>query len=253
MRKVHLTNAAGRDATVDFVGLKVASSPRLGLPDRHISFKRYVAAATEGLHTALAGRLGESYGDALIDGDPEVDLEQVGRTIGETTQVYLSSEGEVLHAPPEIVEVIFGPKGDERERREPLDVLPNVNEELPVRWSGTRMPRADLARRVVISRSVQIRHFDGLTYDYLHGMAKELDEAQEVVLLGAGTKGRKPLIFQTNGTPFRGFLEGRVDGERYILLLHLSNMELRSPQSIANDEDTPATENSAAKTSVEGA
>jgi len=32
-----------------------------------------------------------------------------------------------------------------------------------------------------------------------------------------------------NGSPYRGFLEGRVDGERYILLLHLSNMELKMP------------------------
>lgn len=233
MRKVHLTNAAGRDATVDFVGLKTDSSPRLGLPDRQVSFKRYLAAGADGLHEALANRLGDAYGDALIEADPEVDLEQVGRTIEETTQVYLSSEGEVLHAPPEIVEVILGPGGEERERREPRDVLSNVNEELPVRWSDKRMPRADLPRRVVISRSVQIRHYDGLTYDYLHGMAKELDAADEVVLLGSGTKGGKPLIFQTNGTPFRGFLEGRVDGERYILLLHLSNMELLSPTSIA--------------------
>jgi len=60
-------------------------------------------------------------------------------------------------------------------------------------------------------------------------MAKELDEADEVVMIGGGAKGKKPLIFQTNGTPFRGFLEGRVDGERYMLLLHLSNMELRRP------------------------
>jgi hypothetical protein len=34
---------------------------------------------------------------------------------------------------------------------------------------------------------------------------------------------------QVNGTPYRGFLEGRIDGENYILLLHLSNMELKLP------------------------
>ena len=46
-------------------------------------------------------------------------------------------------------------------------------------------------------------------------------------------KGRDPLVFYTNGSPFRAFLEGRVDGERYQLLLHLSNMELKRPREAA--------------------
>jgi len=49
------------------------------------------------------------------------------------------------------------------------------------------------------------------------------------MLLGAGESGKDPLVMQMNGSPYRGFLEGRVDGERYILLLHLSNMELKMP------------------------
>ena len=68
---------------------------------------------------------------------------------------------------------------------------------------------------------------DGLTYDFLHGLAKSLDEADEMVLLGAGESGRDPVVFQTNGLPWRGFLEGRVDGVKYQLLLRLSNLELK--------------------------
>ena len=230
IRKVHLTNASGRDATVDFAGTKSAAGYRLGLPGKQVRFRRYLAAADGGLHQDLVRHFErEDYADELVDGDPEVDLEQVGRAVSETTKVYLSGEGEVLHAPPEVVEVIFGPDGAERDRRAPEDVMANVNEELPIRWTGRRFPRAELPRRFVISRTQQVRHYDGLTYDYLYGMAKELDEADEVVMIGGGAKGRKPLIFQTNGTPYRGFLEGRVDGERYMLLLHLSNMELRRP------------------------
>jgi hypothetical protein len=30
-----------------------------------------------------------------------------------------------------------------------------------------------------------------------------------------------------SGRPCRGFLEGRVDGEKYQLMLHLSDMELK--------------------------
>ncbi|MEO1088456.1 MAG: hypothetical protein AAFY88_29840 [Acidobacteriota bacterium] len=230
VRKVHLTNAAGRDATVDIAGLKSPSRYRLGLPGRDVRFQRYLAAADGALHGDLVERFArEDYGDELIHSDPEVDFEQVGRAVAETTKVYLSAEGEVLHAPPDVVELIIGPDGEERERRAPEDEMANVNEDLPIRWTGRRFPRAELPRRFVISRTQQVRHYDGLTYDYLYGMAKELDEADEVVMLGAGAKGKKPLIFQTNGTPFRAFLEGRVDGDRYLLLLHLSNMELKRP------------------------
>lgn len=244
MRKMHLTNAAGRDATVDFAGLRPERTYSLGLPGHEVEFRRYLATTETGLHEELQERFGEDYGDALVDGDPEVDVEQVGREVGETMQVYLSHDGEVLHAPPEVVEVIVGPDGEEKERREPKDEEQNVNEELPIRWTGKRMPRSELVRRFAVSRSLQIRHYDGLTYDYLHGMAKELDEADEIVVVGAGPKGKDPLIFQRNGMPYRGFLEGRVDGEKYKLLLHLSNMELKRPAPKEEPKDEDAGEES---------
>ena len=34
-------------------------------------------------------------------------------------------------------------------------------------------------------------------------------------------------MLDRNGTPYRGFLEGRVDGDKYLLLLHLTNLELK--------------------------
>lgn len=231
MRKLHLTNAAGRDATVDFAGLKPTTPPaRLGLPGHRVRFKRFLAATDQGLDWSLSRRFGDDYAQALIDGDPEIDLEQVGREIGETTQVFLSSDGEVLYAAPELVEIIADPSGQEKERRAPIDVEANVNDpERPIRWTGRKIPRHELVRRFVIGRTVQIRHTDGLSYDYLYAMAKELDGENAVVLLGGGPGGREPLFFNTNGSPYRSFLEGRIAGEKYQLLLHLSNMELKRP------------------------
>ena len=55
--------------------------------------------------------------------------------------------------------------------------------------------------------------------------------AGDVVLLGAGPKGVAPLVFQTNGSPYRAFLEGRVQDNAYQLLMHLSNMELKLPEA----------------------
>ena len=59
-------------------------------------------------------------------------------------------------------------------------------------------------------------------------MAKTLEDSGKLMQIGAGPKGQQPLIFQTNGTPFRGFLEGRTEGETYKLVLHLSNLEIKS-------------------------
>ena len=37
-----------------------------------------------------------------------------------------------------------------------------------------------------------------------------------------------PIVMANGGTPYRAFLEGRVDGDRYALILRLTNMELKS-------------------------
>ena len=151
-----------------------------------------------------------------------------GRFLGKTDKVFLSASGEVVYAAPEVIEVIYAPDGTERERRAPQDVPGNVNETDPVVWTGKKMPKAVVVTRFAFRRTLQIRHVDGLTYDFLFAMAKELADKNEMVLI-RGPGGKKPLVFQTNGTPCHGFLEGRIDGERYKLLLHLSNLELKLP------------------------
>ena len=238
-RKLHLTNSGGRDATVLFGSMKAPVTHRLGLPGAEVEFHRYLAATDAGLHDALTAKHGEDYAAALIAGDPEVDVEQVGKRIGGTAQVFLAADGAVLHAAPKWVELILGPEGDERERRDPEDREGNVNDELPVRWTGRKLAKREAVRRFVFNRSIQLAHLDGLTYDYLHGIAEELAAADSLMMMGAGPKGRDPLVFQANGTPWRGFLEGRVDGARYQLLLHLSNMELKRPPEPEPEPEAP--------------
>ncbi|MEM9864601.1 MAG: hypothetical protein AAF938_23575 [Myxococcota bacterium] len=99
-----------------------------------------------------------------------------------------------------------------------------------MRWTGRRVKAAVAVRRFVFGRTLALTHRDGLTYDYLYAMAKELAESKELVMMGAGDSGKDPLVLVSNGTPYRAFLEGRIDGERYQLLLHLSNMELKLPE-----------------------
>ena len=228
MRKINLMNEAARNAQVVIESVRKQDGPTTGLPGKKLAFKRYVATTESGLHPKLAQQHGEALAQALIDGDPEIDREMVGRDVGDTQTVFLSGTGEVLHASPSLVEVIFGADGKERERKPAESVPANTNEESPVRWTKMRLKRSEVVTKFAFCRTIQIKHVDGLSFDFLHAMAKELADKDEVARLGAGPKGRDPLIFQENGARYQAFLEGRVDGPRYKLLLHLSNLELRT-------------------------
>ena len=79
----------------------------------------------------------------------------------------------------------------------------------------------------MFKKSYQVQHVNGLTYDFLFDMAKKLAEADAMMLVGGGQKGIEPLVMANGGTPYRAFLEGRVDGDEYALILRLTNMELK--------------------------
>ena len=227
MRKIHLMNKNNRDAQVAITSLKYEKPYEMGLPNKQLKFKRYLSATEGNLHKNLSSVHGDNYASKLIEEDPEIDIEAIGKFISSSDVVYLSNKSEILYAPPKTVEVIIAPDGSEKERRDPKNIPGNVDDELPVRWTGKKMPKSEVAIRFAFKRTIQLKHVDGVTYDYLFEMANELQDENVMVLVGAGPKGKEPLIFQANGMPYRGFLEGRVRGKKYQLLLHLSNMELK--------------------------
>ena len=226
---IHLTNAKGRDATVGLAPVKGPPAPKLGLPGEPLEFRRYLAAAEGGTHSLLQSKLGEDYASVLVEGDPEVDLELVGATVENTQSVFLDGEGKLMFSDPKMLELILNPDGSEKERREPVDTAQNVNVEQPVRWTGKKIAINEAVRRFAFRRRLQLLHMDGLTFDYLFEIAKELEASQSIMLLGTGEKGSAPLVFQANGRSYRGFLEGKTKGKSYQLILHLSDMELKPP------------------------
>jgi hypothetical protein len=100
---------------------------------------------------------------------------------------------------------------------------------MPIKWTGKLILRSEFVRKFGIKRTLQLRHIDGVTFDFLFSIAKELDEKDSVMLLASGESSKGPLVLQSNGSPYRGFLEGRIDGDSFLLLLHLSSMELKKP------------------------
>jgi len=192
---------------------------------------RLVKGTEKTTHEALLAGLGSEpdLAQALIEGDPEIDLDQLGRRLTRTSRVYLGPSGDVLYV-ARILRIVYGPDGEEASREDFVDVESTVGEDLPpIPWTGRMMPLETVVRRFAIVRQLQLRHVNGLTFDFLFEMAQTLEESGQLMYVGTGAKGQRPLIFQTNGTPFRGFLEGRVRGDAYRLVLHLSNLEIKRP------------------------
>lgn len=229
LQRIHIANAGGRDATVLAVSSSPTPPPVSAKAGVAVSFRRYVAAGEGLLDSDLQARFEGAYDKQVIDGDPEVDMEAVGRLIDSTQAVLIGSTGDPLYCAPEVVEVTLSPAGEETERRAPVDAPSNINDAVPIAWTGRLIPKSEMVRKFVVRRTMQVRHVDGVTFDFLNAMARDLADKESVVLVGAGEGGKGPLIFQLNGSPYRGFLEGRVNGDRYQLLLHLSNMELKRP------------------------
>ena len=232
LKKFHMNNPDGLNTVVRYSSLRPTSpTPQLGYNGKPTTFRKFLSTTVAGTHESLQLKHGDEYAQELIDGDPEVDMESVGQFIKDTQRIFLSGDGEIMHYPPEVLEVLLNPKGEVEEERAPVDVPANVNDVDPITWTKKRMKKLQVVTMFSFRRSLQIHHIDGLSYEFLYKIAKDLHDNDEMVLIGAGPRGRDPLIFQTNGTPYRGFLEGRVRGKEYQLLLHLSNLQLKLPEA----------------------
>ncbi|MEQ8789701.1 MAG: hypothetical protein RIC55_25630 [Pirellulaceae bacterium] len=238
MGAINIANSAGRDAVVNTESvrspLKVRWVDRQG---RQAESVRVVKAPIDRGIERLRQTFGElsDVSQALVDGDPEIDLENTGRFLKNTSRVYVDQQQEIVHK-VEFWEIVRNPDGSVRERRPRKLLDPNVAGEIPLRWSGVYIDKAEAVRKFVFAGKVQLHHINGLTYDFLYGMAKELEDRNSLMLIGAGPKSNQPLILRRGSTPYRGFLEGRTDGDKYCLLLHFSNMELKAPEESSPEE-----------------
>lgn len=173
---------------------------------------------------------------AIIKDDPEINMEQFGMFLTDTSRVYVSKKG-IIHLVEEF-EVIKTAGGDVRERRPRQKQPQNINTDVPLRWSGKFIKKEDATHRFIFTHKRQLIHVNGLTYDFLYEMAKELDERDSLMLLRGGEKGDQPIILTRGARPYNAFLEGHVKGDSYCLILQLSNMELKRPAEIEEDRPT---------------
>jgi hypothetical protein len=170
----------------------------------------------------LASKLAEE----LISNDPETDLELTGKFIEDVSRVYINVDEKPVFSVKK-TEKIFSPSAELKEEREPKYNDSNITGESIVNWTGKLMPKDKIYNKLVFHKKYQLKHINGLTYDFLYDMAKQLADKDSLMMMGAGQSGKEPLVMSDGGKPYRAFLEGRIKGKKYCLILHLTDQELK--------------------------
>jgi hypothetical protein len=238
MPEINISNEAGRDAVVNMESVTTPLRVRwLDSKNRQARNVRLLKSTVDRDVESLVAAEStlQDVGQALINGDPEIDIERVGSFLSLTSRVYVDSEKKLVHRIQQF-EIIKDPSGKEIDRRTRSVVPQNVSAEVPLVWTGKFIKKTDVVRKFVFANKLQLMHINGLTYDFLFGMAKKLEELESMMLLGGGPKANQPLVLRRGSSPYRGFLEGRTDGDKYCLILHLSNLELRSPEKQSKED-----------------
>lgn len=166
------------------------------------------------------------FSEKLISEDKEIDLELFGKFIDKTDRIYTNKNLNPVYN-VELTEKVFDTEGNLKEERVPSYLYSNISGESVLKWTGKYIPRNKLYNKVVLSSKYQIKHINGLTFDFLFKISKILQDKNSFMILGGG-KGNEPLVFNDGGKPYRGFLEGKVKDNSYCSILHLSNQEYKT-------------------------
>ena len=231
-RRIRIADHRGRDATVLLVpigeGVKRRHQDMEGRPVQSV---RRVRATGQTCADALFAKYPDpdELSRALISGDPDIDLEITGRSTGPCDRVHIDGDGQILYA-PSIMEARCGPDGMECERRSLAMRPSNLVTPAPPVWSGLLTPRAEIIRQYALTRAYQVMHTNALEFDFLSCIAAHLDERKAMAQVGSGRRGNGPLILERNGPKYRGFLDGRVQGDAMRLVLYLASFELAAPE-----------------------
>ena len=229
MRKINVANEAKRNAEVAFGTTFHRPSPVYKTADGERSInERRVKATMATADAALLEQYDAGLADALVNGDPEIDMERFGMKVEDIKRVFLTPSQKVAYGVT-LNEHVYLPDGTEKEVRPEQTTEANIAvNNMPLTWTGKLIPRSKAMRMFVFKKSYQVQHINGLTYDFLFDMAKKLADADAMMLVGGGPKGAAPVVMSNGGIPYRAFLEGRIEEDKYALILRLTNMELKS-------------------------
>jgi len=238
IRYIKLSNEKNRDAEVTYRSLNPKASIKLGInaPGDVINKRVLKSTSTTNFSTLIRNVKVEKTDDEelqksillsedIINNDPEIDFEMGGKYLSGLQRVYVNEQQKPVFKVKKM-EKIFSPTAELKEEREPKYNESNILDQI-VKWTGKMMPKSKVYNKLVFNKKYQIKHINGLTYDFLFDMAKQLSDKKSLMMLGGGESGKEPLVMNNGGKSYRGFLEGRVQDDKYCLILHLTDQELK--------------------------
>ncbi len=228
-RQINLADNKGRNAEVIFKSFTKKPLVKTVTPKGEATQTvRVLKSVAENSYEYLLKSKGgdEAVAQSLITSDPEFDVSMTGLFVDETSKVYIDSDLKPVFRIKKI-EAVYLPDGTLKEERTPKETIANILAENPIKPAGKLLPIKEVYNKFVFSKKYQLTHINGLTFDFLYEMAADLQEKESMMMLAGGVKGNEPLVFQDGGKTYRAFLEGRVKDKSYILLIHLSNLELK--------------------------
>lgn len=165
----------------------------------------------------------------LIQGDPEIDMQRAGKILRGATRGFRFPNGVELVGDFHKMVTSYDAAGNEKGKAQLTRKNANVNENVPVRMKK-RTKLKEAFSKFVFHNHYVLRHDDGVQFDFLQTIAKDLWDNQEIAALGTGAKGNGPLIFIEGGSGYKGYLYGECQGDKYKLLVLLTRMELKLPE-----------------------
>ena len=228
-RQINISDNKGRNAEVIFKNYTKKPLVKVVTPKYEATQTVRVLKSVAGNsyeHLLKANGGDEAVAQAIISTDPEFNDLFTGLFISETSKVYINSDLKPVFQIQK-TEAVYLPDGTLKEERTPKETIANILAENPVKPAGKLLPKQEVYNKFVFSKKYQLTHINGLTFDFLFEMAKELHENDSMMMLAGGVKGNEPLVFQDGGKTYRAFLEGRIKDNAYLLLIHLSNLELK--------------------------
>jgi len=230
MREIYLANDQKRDSFVGFEAkptkAKVFYKTKDGRERTNIKILKGTLDTSEEFLLKKYGS-DNSLIEAMLQDDPEIDYELFGAKLDSTNKVFVDKDSQLVFS-VDIQEVVKDIDGNEKSKSEYIASQSNISQDgLPIRWSGKFIDKNEAVKKFVFAKHYQLHHTNGLTYDFLYDMAKKLDDKNSLMFVGGGKKGNEPIVLSNGGKSYRAFLEGRVKDDKYILILHLTNLELK--------------------------
>jgi hypothetical protein len=175
--------------------------------------------------------------NSLANSEIELDLKEIGKPIEARKRIIIDKDFNPVYSYERFRVFERNGKVTEEPYREREANVNNASR--PLLISRKRHSKEELFEKYVFKKNYYIKPTETLQFKPLYGLAKELASNNKMAEIIAFTKekGKRmkiPIIIKKGGKPYhKVFLEGRIElkKERFSLILHLTDMELKPPQN----------------------